>query len=277
MTDVEEPEYPMFDEYTDALEIGFKDNLVISLKRLATFKTVLGIIAAIISMAIIVFLIDFLNQKLSEIGTSITLPLLALLMLSIPAWTISFANNVSVQKKKKLNASGTSGILGRYVGSLIAGAIIMTVIYAIVIGTWYYINSNTDISLVNSYIIMLSFVALACAMTMFCNTIFKRGGTVSYLLIFILVPIVAFLIGPYLGIVTMDQASSALPLVDAISASAADGFGGGTILTLTFLVKASPPLTPDVMGSVVLSIGWAILFIALTIAMQHRREVKHEQ
>ncbi len=267
----------MFDECTDALEVGFKDNMVISLKRLFTLHTAIGIIGAIISLIILVYVIKVIGDMLAEHGTSVALPLIALLMISIPAWTISFANGMSVQKKRKLNASGTAGILGRYVGAVIAGIIVMTIVYAAVVGTWFYINKDFNINLTNSYLIMISFVALACALTMLCNTKFKRGTMISYLLIFVVIPVIAFLLGPYLGIVAFEDLTTALPLVDNISASATDGFGGGTILTLTSLLKSSPPLTPDVMGSVVLSLGWALLFISLTIVAQCRREAKYAQ
>ena len=276
MTNVEEPEYPMFDKDTEALEIGFKDNMVISLKRLFTFRTLISIIVSIVSLIVIIYVIDYLTKMLAESDIQLSMPLLCLLMISIPAWTISFSNGVSTESKRKLNASGTAGILGRYIGSVIAGLVIMTIIYAAVMGVWYYKEGNMDLNLMGSYMIMISFVALVCALVMFCNTIFKRAGLVSYAIIFLLIPLIAVILGPYLGLMSLDEINSALPLVDSISSSATNGFGGGTLLTVTFLVKSSTPITADVMGSIILSIGWAILFIGLTIFMQYRREAKHD-
>lgn len=277
MTDGSDYEYPMFDDCTDALEVGFIDNMVISLKRMVSFHVLFGIIGAIISLVLLVYLVDYLNESLTDVGTSISLPLMALLMLSIPAWTLSFANGVSVQKRRKLNASGTAGILGRYVGAVIAAVAIMTFIYFAVFVTWYTIKGDTDLNLTNSYLIMVSFVALASAMTLFFNTIYRRGSTVAYLVLFLLIPILAFILGPLSGLLTLDQASTILPLVDSISSVAADGFGGGTVLTLTILLKSSPPLSPDVMGTVALTLGWAVLFLALTIVSQYSREAEHDK
>ncbi len=277
MTDVEESEYPMFDKHTEALEIGFKDNMKIPLKRLASFKTLIGVISAIVSLLIILFVVDFLVNKLAESGMTLSMPMLNLLMLSIPAWTISFATVTALEKKRKLNASGTAGILGRYVGVVISGIILMTIIYAAVYGIWFYLYGAMDIDLVDSYMIMVSFVALAAALGLFFNALVVHALLATYLFLFILIPLVAFFLGPYMGIMELSESSSYLPLVDTISSTATGGFGGGTILTLLFFVKSSEPVTASVFGSMVLSFGWAILFIALTIFVQYRREAKHEQ
>ena len=178
MTDVEESEYPMFDKHTEALEIGFKDNMKIPLKRLASFKTLIGVISAIVSLLIILFVVDFLVNKLAESGMTLSMPMLNLLMLSIPAWTISFATVTALEKKRKLNASGTAGILGRYAGVVISGIILMTIIYAAVYGIWFYLYGAMDIDLVDSYMIMVSFVALAAALGLFSGSTLPRVASI---------------------------------------------------------------------------------------------------
>lgn len=277
MTNVEESEYPMFDKHTEALEIGFKDNMKIPLKRLASFKTLIGVLGAIVSLIIILFVVDFLVNKLAESGMTLNMPMLNLLMLSIPAWTISFATVTALERKRKLNASGTAGILGRYVGVFISGIILMTIIYGAVYGIWYFLYGSMDIDLVDSYMIMVSFVALSAALALFFNALVVHASFATYLFIFILIPLIAFFLGPYFGIMEMEKTSTFLPLVDTIASSATGGFGGGTILTLTFLIKSSEPVMANVFGSMVLSFGWAVLFIALTILVQYRREAKHVQ
>lgn len=277
MTEVAASEYPMFDKHTEALEVGFIDNMKIPLKRLFSLKVLISLILAIVSLIAILFVIEFVMQKVAASGMTINFPLLCLLMLSIPAWTISFSSSTLLEKKRKLNASGTAGILGRYVGTVMAGIILMTIIYAVVYGIWYWSYGNVDLDLVNSYLIMVSFVALAAALALFFNTIFVHASAFTYLFLFILIPVLAFLIGPYLGIMQMQEVSSYMPLIDTIATTATDGFGGGTVLTVSFVLKSSPPILADVSGSVVLSIGWALIFVALAIIVQYRREAKNEQ
>ena len=277
MTEVAVSEYPMFDKHTEALEVGFFDNMKIPLKRMFSLKVLFSVILAIASLLLVMFVINFVVDKLAESGMTLNFPLLCLLMLSIPAWTVSFASSTLLEKKHKLNASGTAGILGRYVGTFITGTILMTVIYAAVYAVWYVAYGNMELDLVNSYLIMVSFVALAAAIALFFNTIFVHASAMTYLFLFILIPVIAFFIGPFFGVMEIQEVSSYLPLVDTISSSATDGFGGGTVLSLSFVVKSSPPIIADVSGSVVLSVGWALLFVALAILVQCRREAKHEQ
>ncbi|MBE6523704.1 MAG: hypothetical protein E7Z65_02360 [Thermoplasmata archaeon] len=277
MTEVAASEYPMFDKHTEALEIGFIDNMKIPLKRLFSLKVLISLVLAIVSLIAIMYIIEFVMQKVAASGMTINFPLLCLLMLSIPAWTISFASSTLLERKRKLNASGTAGILGRYVGTVIAGTILMTIVYAAVYGIWYWSYGNIDLDLVNSYLIMVSFVVLAAALALFFNSIFVHASAFTYLVLFILIPVLAFLIGPYFGIMQMQEVSSYMPLIDTIATTATDGFGGGTVLTASFVLKSSPPILADVSGSVVLSVGWALIFVALTIIVQYRREAKYEQ
>jgi len=277
MSEVAEPEYPMFDKHTEALEVGFFDNLKIPLKNMISLKVLISVILAILSLVLVMFVLDFVVDKLAQNGIKLEFPLLCLLMLSIPAWTISFASTTLLEKKRKLNASGTLGILGRYVGTVISGVILMTIIYAAVYAIWYYMKGDLGIDLVNSYIIMVAFVALAAAIALFFNAVFVHAGFFTYLVLFIGIPILAFYLGPYAGIMEMNEVTNYLPLVDMISSTATDGFGGGTVLTLTFAVKSSPPVMADVMGTVVLTLGWAALFVALAILVQAWREKRHDQ
>ncbi len=277
MTEVAASEYPMFDKHTEALEVGFIDNMKIPLKRLFSVKVLISLILAIVSLILIMYVIDIVLQKLASSGMTISFPLLCLLMLSIPAWTISFASATLLERKRKLNASGTAGILGRYVGTVIAGTILMTIIYAVVYGVWYWSYGNLDLDLVSSYLIMVSFVALAAALALFFNAIFVHASAFTYLVLFILMPVLAFLLGPYFGNMDMQEVTSYMPLVDTIATTATDGFGGGTLFTVSFVLKSSPPILADVSGSVVLSVGWALIFVALAIIVQYRREAKYEQ
>jgi hypothetical protein len=270
--DAETVEYPMFDEDTEALEVGFKDNFVISLKRIATFRSVLGILISIGLMVLLVYAVRFIENMVAQSGNNISVPLLSLLMLSVPLWTITTAGRTSMEKRRKLNASGTAGILGRYVGAVIGTAIQMAIVYAVIFALLYYFKSDVQFSLVYSIIVMVGFVAVACALTMFFNTMVTHATGMTVVVLFILVPVIAFVLGPFMGIVEIDALTSAMPLVDSISSTATGGFGGATVLSALSVVKSSPAIEVSLFGTLVVCIGWAILFLGLTIWKQYRRE-----
>lgn len=263
---------PAFDENAEAPEVGFRDNFVISLKNAFSVRGIIGMVASVITILVLVYLQDYLNGLLAERSTPISLPLLTLMMIAIPVWTVANASRASLKKKQLLNASETAGILGRYVGAVLGATLTMIPAFATIIICMFVIKGIVPMAILESFAVMAAFSALVCAMTMMFNTRVKMAGALTFLVVFVIVPLVVFLIGPFTGLLDLGTICGVIPLVDTISAIGTNGFGGLTVLTLCTLLAPVSSIPTDLIVDILLPVSWALVFLGLTVFLQFRRE-----
>lgn len=221
--------------------------------------------ASVIVVAVLAYLQGYLNDILAEMGTPIALPLLSLLMIAVPICTVANAGRVSRQKKQKLNASETTGIIGRYIGAVIGSVLTMVPAYAAIIICMYVIEGLLPIPALESFAVIAAFTSMVCALTMVLNTKVKAAGSLTFLIVFIIVPVIVLMFGPLVGLVSIETVSGFVPLVDTLVATATNGFGGLTVLTLGSLVLPVPTVPTDLLIDILLPVAWALLFLGLTI------------
>ncbi|AMK13864.1 hypothetical protein AUP07_0817 [methanogenic archaeon mixed culture ISO4-G1] len=261
--------YPPFNQEEDS-PTGFGANAKRSLSRLFCGRGMLGLIGCVISVFVWGFIVQILEDRFSAMGLG--LPLLSFLVLSVPVWTVTSAGKMSTLKGEKSDIKTIGGLLGSFVGAVIGVAISMAAIVAAIVACAYLFKGTLYMDMQYTLYVAIAYGAMACALCHFMNFVTARSSFATLMILYFMIPGLMFLLGPIMNVMTMDLMTSVVPVMDMVDMPGAGGFGGMTLLIILSLVKAVPEFTAPWLSSIVLCIGWTMMFLALAALKVPRSE-----
>ncbi len=251
--------------------LGFKENFKRSLGRCYSARGIAGIVMGVASVFILGFLVNYYGAQITQL-IGVELPLLSILILSIPGLTLSTAERMSATKKNKLDTTSTRDLMGTFTGALVGTAIAMAIVLLSVVACYYLFRGEMNWGIMRSLPVAIVFGAIICGLTLFFNNYTSHPGLLSTLVAFFIVPGLMFILGPQLGMVDLNTMANIVPVMDLVAMPGSNGFGGFTLLTLLSLYKGVPALNVEYISSIVLCLGWAMLMLALAAIANSRRQ-----
>lgn len=257
----------------DALD-EFSVQFRATLDRLTSLRT-LSFILISLALTFMMYLLSFaLTDFIASMGYLVHMSVSTILMELIPILITIAAAYVATEKEGLLELSGVHAIAGRYLGAVAVTSILMIPVYVMIIVVQTLHGAGNQISSLQSFALTVVFAAIVTAVAMLLNTRTKHAFLLTFLAVFIIVPLFIYIIGPATDLVDYDVLCSVIPVPDMIAAVNASGHGGMTTLSAMSLVKASSGLPLDAFASFILFFGWAILLFSVLIFVTERRKAE---
>lgn len=252
----------------DEFSVQFRSTL----DRLTSLRT-LSFILISLALTFMMYLLSFaLTDFIASKGYLVHMSVSTILMELIPILITIAAAYVATEKEGLLELSGVHAIAGRYLGAVAVTSILMIPVYVMIIVVQTLHGAGNQISSLQSFALTVVFAAIVTAVAMLLNTRTKHAFLLTFLAVFIIVPLFIYIIGPATDLVDYDVLCSVIPVPDMIAAVNASGHGGMTTLSAMSLVKASSGLPLDAFASFILFFGWAILLFSVLIFVTDRRK-----
>ena len=251
---------------------SFKEQFRLTLEKLTTLRS-LGFVLASLALTFTMYLFShIISGYIAGMGYDVQISIDMILMEFIPLLMIIVAAVVAAEKEKILDLSGTYAIAGRYLGAVSVSTVLMIPVYIMILIAQTIHGTGNQISALQSFVLMVAFTAIVVAVTMLINTLSKHAALFSILTLFIIVPLLVFIISSLTGFVDINTMCSVIPIPDVVAAVNANGNGGLTMIGGMSLVKATSMISVDAGASLVLFLGWAFALFSIVVFVLGRRE-----
>ena len=264
------------DQSYDATSDGPVDEFSVQframLDKLTTVRA-LGFILVSLALTFMMYLLTYLlTEFISSRGYLVHVSVSTILMELIPLLTTIGAAYVATEKEGLLKISGKHAVAGRYLGAVAVSSILMIPVYVMIIIAQIMHGTGDLAASMQSFALAVVFAAIVIAVAMIINTRSEHAVALTILSVFIVVPLVIYILGPATGLVDYEAMCSVIPVPDMIAAVNASGHGGLTTLSIMSVVKASSGLPLDPLASFILFLGWAVLMYSILVLVIDRRQ-----